>query len=277
MLPSVLFVLGIVAFLAASSIYLTRELLLLRGGALHAYSSKTLAQNDALQGLNEIPPALTEQLIFISGSAKVGAHEMKREIGEIYNLSPEAILRSSVIDGAKLQSPASFPLFNYKRIFSNLTSCNQINQNSLSLTLGGQKLTPGATYNLSTCISPIVSQSQSSFGANLNFPFDLTLQSAQVIGSLGYAEFLGKLILKGDATIIASGDLYLKSILSDGGGSRKLVLISSSGTINVQFSAPEIKLKLIGKEGVYYPGAASFQPGEFPPFFLVRYILGFNN
>ena len=244
---------GAAAMAAAAAWFYTSQSLALYSADLRAGRAQNAALNAALEEADSFVSPGGERLICRTNTAGRIAPVSITLCADIH---PQIELTGAVTDG----SLTPLPGFDFERIYQGDSGCSERRQlPDLSRTLSGFRLTPQAALSAAVC-TKLPPGAISAFTALSNLDsaeaVELDAHSDQpaVLAARGYIDLPAELTAAGKVMIIAAGDLHLGRLIP---GSRpaEVLLLSASGCISVEFIHAAIKIRAVGKRGVFLPPA----------------------
>jgi hypothetical protein len=257
-LPLVLLICTLMAGLAGAVCYYSFAAISLYGTFKHALMAKSEVASKLLKG---IQPQSNSRFGCRSAFQRHGKVEITREICQLTSLAPEELLAEGCIDGSRLMDPQLFPLFDYNNFFLSPTACNptpfRCDQPSSLI------LTPAAGCSAGLCAkAPRGDGDLVAVLANLDLSEKYLIEAAPhahkpfVLAASGFIH-LEELELRRNALIVAGGDLILDHLSN--WSKREVTLVAATGRVQVRSISGTMRLRALGKAGVYLPIGAVCQ------------------
>ncbi len=163
-------------------------------------------------------------------------------------------MKSSLVVHQFESTTSSFPDFNKLSVY--LTMCNDIKEFHGTHTQNGERLTPSAFQSPLSCNDIALSTDREQiyfYTENLELPALQTSETV-IITSTGFMS-IQNLILKGDTSLFAAGDIVIE--VTQAPDIQTLWLYSASGIIHLKSVPQNIQIKAYAAEGVYLPAGHS--------------------
>lgn len=241
---------------------------------IHSQTARLAAIKDLVTNkISTLSKDSSEMLEVQESSRSIGQATITRKL----YLGRSRFNSSSPIGAITIRSMLSdlstFPLLNYRQIFSNLNTCTR----TIIIDPVGLTVSSNSIYSARSCIiSRTTLNSNFITKANLLLNRKVTVNSSLdlILATAGYFNSTGELEVNGPVTIIAGGDLMINQLQTT--SSAELVLISATGRVNVTSSSGPIKVQILANHVSSYPPTLSIADSGSLKFHLAALALGIN-